>query len=326
MSRTLPDDIGKIIGALGRVIREEGNSSVGSLLSSARVACEETSYDNWNGGTYGYTIQLEVPARAFAALGAGVDRLEQELRDRIEKFTRLYPNEHIEGLVIAPNLEEIPDSDGAQPATPPVFWQDGSLRLFLSHVSAFKAEASALNRRLAAYGVSTFIAHEDIEPTKEWVDEIRLALATCDALACLLTPGFNESKWTDQEVGFAVGRGTLVVPIRLGVDPYGFIARYQGYPGVGKTPEQLAEGVVEILGKHPSTRARMADALVTLFERSSTYAEAKARAKNLSLVRFWTAELSARLRRALQENAQISEAYGVPSQIERFLSVSSNGA
>ena len=52
-----------------------------------------------------------------------------------------------------------------------------------------------------------------------------------DALAAILTPGFNESKWTDQEVGVAVGRGSLIIPIRKGMNPYGFIGKYQGMQG-----------------------------------------------------------------------------------------------
>jgi nucleoside 2-deoxyribosyltransferase len=92
-------------------------------------------------------------------------------------------------------------------------------------VSKLKVETVDLAERLSEYGVTGFVAHEDIEPTKEWEEEIRLALTTCDALAALLRDGFRASTWTDQEVGFAIGRGILVVPIRMGLDPYGFMAR-----------------------------------------------------------------------------------------------------
>jgi hypothetical protein len=322
MPRTLVDDIAKIVGALGRVCREEGRPVIADVVSVARLGFEETSSDNWNGGTYGYTLQLEVPARTFARLGDGVDGIEKEILARIKRFTRLYPNEHVEGVIIAPSLEEQTPENVAKwkAAGTPSFWKEGTLRLFLSHVSSFKLEASAIGHSLSSYGISAFVAHEDIEPTNEWEDEIRLALATCDALACLLTSSFNESKWTDQEVGFAVGLGTLVVPVRLGLDPYGFMARYQGYSGFGKKPLELAEALAAILAKHQLTRARMAEALVISFENSTSYAEAKTRAKHLSLVQGWSNELAGRARRALTENDQIAGAYGVPTLVGQLLS------
>jgi len=115
---------------------------------------------------------------------------------------------------------------------------------------------------LLRYGVTGFVAHKDIEPTKEWEAEIRLALTTCDAFACLLTDGFCSSKWTDQEVGFAYGSWNLVVPIRLGLDPYGFMARHQGYSGLGASRAEIADALVKILAKHDLTCVKMAHALV----------------------------------------------------------------
>jgi hypothetical protein len=88
----------------------------------------------------------------------------------------------------------------------PAFWLQNHLRLFVSHLAKRKKEAALLQRSLQSYQISGFIAHMDIEPTKKWQDEIELALSTADALVAMLTPGFHESKWTDQEIGFAMGR------------------------------------------------------------------------------------------------------------------------
>ena len=49
-----------------------------------------------------------------------------------------------------------------------------------------------------------------------------------DAMAAVLMSGFQGANWTDQEVGIAVERGILVVPVIRGLNPYGFIAKYQG--------------------------------------------------------------------------------------------------
>lgn len=96
------------------------------------------------------------------------------------------------------------------------FWRPNTFHLFLSHISEFKEKASALQAALIPYGISSFVAHVDIEPTKQWLDEIEAALLSMDALAALLFDGFKESNWTDQEVGAAVGRGVLILPRNAG--------------------------------------------------------------------------------------------------------------
>jgi hypothetical protein len=142
------------------------------------------------------------------------------------------------------------------------FWLAGYFRLFLSHLSQYKIKATQLQKLLRNYGISAFVAHEDIEPTKDWQDEIEKALFSMDALAAILTPGFKESNWTDQEVGVAMGRDILIVPIRKGLDPFGFIAKYQGMQGEGKTIGQVADSLFQILANQPKTKNRMAEVLV----------------------------------------------------------------
>ena len=129
-------------------------------------------------------------------------------------------------------------------------WSTGRFRLFMSHVSAGKVFVAEVKRHLSTRGIDCFVAHEDIDPTKDWVREIEAALATCDALCAFMTPTFHQSNWTDQEIGFCVRRRVLIVPIRMGIDPYGFIARYQAMQGAGKSAEDIAIGLFEILASH----------------------------------------------------------------------------
>src|SRR5258708_21866172 len=88
----------------------------------------------------------------------------------------------------------------------PPFWRKGMLRLFITHLATYKSFAAQLQQELLIYGISGFVAHNDIKPTLEWQAQIETALATCDALVALLHDKFHESKWTDQEIGFAMGR------------------------------------------------------------------------------------------------------------------------
>ena len=78
------------------------------------------------------------------------------------------------------------------------FWKSGYFRLFLSHLSSFKVQTAHLQTALKKYAISSFVAHEDIEPSREWQNEIEAGLQTMDALAAILMEGFKESNWCDQ--------------------------------------------------------------------------------------------------------------------------------
>jgi len=137
------------------------------------------------------------------------------------------------------------------------FWKAGYFRLFLSHLASFKVQTAKLQNALKKYAISSFVAHEDIEPSKEWQLEIETALHTMDAMAVLLMPGFKESNWCDQEVGVAVGRDVLIIPVRKGMDPYGFIGKYQGIQANNKTVGQVAHEIFETVAASQKTRSKI---------------------------------------------------------------------
>lgn len=150
------------------------------------------------------------------------------------------------------------------------FWAPGHFRLFISHISDFKKKASAVANELKKDGISAFVAHEDIEPGSEWLVEIEKALFSMDALTAFLVPGFRDSNWTDQEVGVAVGRDLLIIPVRRELDPYGFIGKFQGIQGLGKKVDQVAKEIVNLLTRHPKSKSKYASCLVDLISRTTS--------------------------------------------------------
>jgi len=147
------------------------------------------------------------------------------------------------------------------------FWTPDYFRLFICHLSSFKEKVGLLQQSLVKYGISAFVAHVDIEPTREWQIEIEAALSSMDVLTAILMPGFKDSDWTDQEIGFAIGRGVLVVPIIRGQEPYGFIGKYQGLSANEKSVDKVAKELFMIIANSPITRSKMASCLVELLLR-----------------------------------------------------------
>lgn len=215
----------------------------------------------------------------------------------------------------------IPGTSPAISSTPEALdrlWDRDCLRLFLSHLSSEKVAVSRLKRELYVLGASGFVAHEDIEPSLEWQGEIETALRTMDAMAALLTPGFSESKWTDQEVGFALGLGRPVVAVRCPTTPHGFIARVQGVRGDLTKPAELAGAIVDVLLKRPETGQSMREALVVALERSDSYASTKAVIAKIRLIDDLSEAQQQRLRRAIGANNQVGD-YRAVSNLERYL-------
>jgi len=209
--------------------------------------------------------------------------------------------------------------DTARTGVDPPFWQKRMFRLFISHLSSEKIYAAELQGALLKYGVSGFVAHNDIEPTLEWQTQIESALATADSLIALLHPKFHASNWTDQEIGFAMGRGLPVYAVRFGQDPYGFIGRFQAFSGGDKSAETLALEIFETYRKNKQSRERMAESLVSLFEDAGSFVQAKSRLGYLEDMESWRDEFISRVESAGKSNSQISGSFGVPARVTRLL-------
>lgn len=168
-------------------------------------------------------------------------------------------------LRIAAELDMPVDGNAGAVVTPPANWVDSkAFRLFISHISKDKLKATRLKECLAPYGIAGFVAHEDILPTLEWQVEIERGLRTMDAFIAVHTPGFRESFWCQQEVGFALGSGKKIISFKMGEDPTGFISKHQALARRDRSAEDIAKEIDGLLALDPRTRDRLAEARAAL--------------------------------------------------------------
>ena len=198
-------------------------------------------------------------------------------------------------------------------------WRNGYFRLFISHLAEERKFAGEIQQGLLRFGISSFVAHKDIAPTEEWQDKIKSALETCDGMLALLHPGFHESDWTDQEIGYAMGRQLLIVTISFGIDPYGFIGRFQAMYGNNKSARVLATELFDILRQHRQTRERISQAVVERFSQSNTFQCAKSNMELLERLDYWDSSLSGKAQSAVDSNGQIRDAWGIPERLKEFV-------
>lgn len=252
-----PLPVRKIMKTMTELCHHQDRTDLVEVLEHSHPKLLETEYDNWNGGTYYYKLQLGLATGIFASLQSNIDHFEKEILALVKIIDRPYENDHISEVMITPLTEE--ETVYGQKLAPSEaetkrLWKEGNFRLFISHLSRDRYEAQKLKECLDNYGVDAFVAHNDIEPSLEWQGVIELALRSMDSLVALFTPEFSESKWCDQEIGWALGRGIPVLPLSLGMVPHGFAGKFQAISGELEKPYDLARSIFKTLSNNSITR------------------------------------------------------------------------
>lgn len=308
------------MATLAELFRHQRNFVLSNLLDNAKPRIVESGYDGIDGGQYYFTLHLDLPLKIFAPIQNEIQKSEEWIANTLSAVLRDTGNLHLSSVTISPMLEQ-PTQTGQQVA--PVdyehLWEKGMLRLFLSHVSAHKENVAKLKAVFHSYGISAFVAHEDIEPNSLWQGEIELALKSMDALVALLTPDFHQSNWTDQEVGYALGRNVVVIPVRLGQDPYGFIGKLQGLAAGWEWHHKLVSEVVDLLLKNKTTAAKVRESLVFGLENASNFANAKSVIVKLQELDYFSPEQLERIKNAYKNNGQVNGSYGARERINKIL-------
>jgi hypothetical protein len=203
-------------------------------------------------------------------------------------------------------------------------WKDRGLRLFMSHLAQHQGEVGKVADWLVIHGVDAFVAHTSIEPSAEWQDVIESALRSCNAMAVFLHKGFHESKWCDQEVGFALGRQDVpVLPLKIDLNPYGFMGKLQADNCSNLGPIQVAHKILDWLMRRPELRDAAIECLVSGFENSDSFDNTRHLLLELEVVPTFTQDQLYRLDMATTENSQIAKAWisgtSVPKRVERLI-------
>lgn len=251
----LPAKIERYLAALSRLYARDGKRALQEVVVNAQVrVAEEWTYDNWNGGTYGHALYLTLPESLFLAASRDRDDIQSSITRDLNGLHN-FQNEHIAEVFL--EMEVAEDGDWRQesgllvtttktvlPDQAKRIWGTEGFRLFLSHKTEVKRQVATLKEGLKRFGVSAFVAHEDIHPTRTWQDEIENALHSMDGFVAIMTDGFHDSLWTDQEVGFALARGVPVIALRVDKDPYGFLGKFQA---LSTSWDDAPEGIVKLL-------------------------------------------------------------------------------
>jgi hypothetical protein len=321
MSENYPIPVATLLQTLDELFSHLGQDRIAALIREADATIDWDAHDNWNGGIEYYLLNLKVPVVTFASVDAKRDAIEKLILEKAGAVTRQFDRDVITGIRIIPESRPIgrPNARDLSPDVIRRIWERDGFRLFITHRAQEKLAAAELKMKLLPYGICGFVAHRDIEPNQIWQTEIERALVSMHALVALITPGFDSSVWCQQEIGFALGRGVPVIPIRLGLDPHGFIGQIQALTADLVNPGGLANTLVDTLLKDDRTSGMMRERLVREFESVKTWESARQlRPKLVSITEFDDGQLT-RIEKALSENEKVATAYGVPEAIKQLL-------
>lgn len=248
--------LSKILPTVKDLLSLQGYKQESELLQINNITCEE-DYDSF-GNDYDWVI-IDVQTEKYFSLQNNIKEIENIILSAFSEATK--GGRPLRGVTIKPNsnVQATLFESGTYQG-----WRNGYFRMFISHITTKKNQAASLKKALEEYGITSFVAHEDIKPSKEWLKEIEKALNSMDCMSAMMYEGFHESKWCDQEVGVALGRSITVLPLLPDGDPYGFLGEYQGIKIKGMYPSGVAKEIFKILCDNPNTRSKYLPCLTNL--------------------------------------------------------------
>ncbi len=269
-----PIDVESILAATAHALRCKNKLQDIELLVNAKATLEYMHHDNWNNGTSVWYLNLEILYPVY--LSVDKEHLK-ELEEFIsEVITPFLPEE---GHSIDPKIKpaEFTDTNWRQTAVvknPSIdhyeaLDSDEEILAFISYQTADKQYAGALQQTLENIGISSFLAHEDIEPSAVWRERILEELGRAKIFISLLSKNYFKSHWCVQESGIASYRKIASLHLSLdGSIPPGFSGNIQSVkvtpgnitiqdfiPGVILSNFELGiEIIIKIIGNSSSFR------------------------------------------------------------------------
>ena len=186
------------------------------------------------------------------------------------------------------------------------------LVLFASHLATQRAIVGAVGNELTEWGITLFVAHDSIEPDLEWQAEIERYLDECHGGVIFLMPGFKESPWCDQEVGWLLGRHVPCYALKFqGQDPYGPLGKKQALTiPDGKTAPHLALDIVRWARGKPELAPQINGSLVEALKTSVNFRRTDTVWELLHAAQDLTSRQVAGLLTAIRDNGQVYNASG----------------
>jgi TIR domain len=302
------------IDLLRRILELDSRFDIADLLSDS-ISQLNQQYDN-----YGY-FEIYSPIEKNHELNKLSTDDKTLLYDALfEVFPNLSRSELQIVFYIKDDAKQFPQSDLA--TSEKILEIDASdkkiIKTFISYSSKDKHLAGQLKILLesSGLGLEVFLAHDDIEPSKEWESEILYYLERSEIFIPLITENFYESDWTGQESGIARITKQLIIPLCYKLTPKGFIGKYQALFFDGNNLYSSVDQIRSIILSHEILGKHVADAIISDFVSSGTYRSSSRMLKEILKIKTLNIVQAKKIVKGSIENSQIYAAWDMDGLYE----------
>ena len=230
MLRIIPDEIEGILRTVAQVYAMQGNRREVAILAKSKAEVEQTDYDNWNGGTYGYRLILRIPPAHYVQIETEREKIEKDILERMDPLLQGFSNASINSVLITLEIEN--DSNWRKNA---VGWLDkvagefirtGSrssrFDVFISHATEDKESlVRPLAFALAQHGFKVWYDEFELKLGDSLSKSIDYGLASSAYGIVILSKAFFSKNWPRYELEGLIARQMVgekvVLPVWHGV-------------------------------------------------------------------------------------------------------------
>jgi hypothetical protein len=88
------------------LMKGRGHNEICQFLSDTKVSVVNTDFDNWNGGTYGYTVYISMSVKRYSSFSSDkIAEMEKVIAESLNEVIKKNPNDYF-NVQISPTLSE----------------------------------------------------------------------------------------------------------------------------------------------------------------------------------------------------------------------------
>lgn len=102
----IPSNFSPVFNIAMSLLKGRGNDDICNMISSAKIPIVNTEYDNWNGGTYGYTVYICLSVKQYTSFSSSqIAEMEKSITDALNESIKGNDNDY-SNAQIGPTLSK----------------------------------------------------------------------------------------------------------------------------------------------------------------------------------------------------------------------------
>ncbi|NOT78658.1 MAG: hypothetical protein HOP07_06600 [Bacteriovoracaceae bacterium] len=108
MEKIIKRDSGKIIITIGNLLKLGSHLIEFDVFSKSQVELEMSGYDNWDGGTYSFSMFCRVPIELYSKVQNEIPELEETIKNKAQHVFKSYERCWVGQVLITPQIDNLP--------------------------------------------------------------------------------------------------------------------------------------------------------------------------------------------------------------------------